>query len=199
MRKLERLLVVVAAAGVAAGCQDRSSTAPLSSTPVTQFQNGTWSVVTTWTLEGESSECQGVDPVVRQEQRVLCFESLADFQGMDSFETEGLSCDVVDSGGNTFNVSCSGTLDQGDCGIDFTVSGEGSATETSFSVAMDFTVTVTGPEAECGSFAEPCATRIEMTGAWISPDGDCPTEHAPPTGPLGDLMLGAMRSALDPN
>jgi hypothetical protein len=140
------------------------------------LRDGTWTLTQVSYSYG-SPLCE-TDTVVVEEDQILCGATIETIHGFEDLSGQGVDCSVGGIG-NTFTVDCSGTLEQDPCTITFEITGEGSNTETSFSMYLDLVIGATGPADPCGAFEIPCVTRIEMTGTWVSEDGACGSAAAP--------------------
>jgi len=187
MKKAGFLLITLAVASWVLACGgDDGPTGPGSGLATSSLLDGTWAVTTSTYAYG-SSACTG-DTLVIEEEQVLCNATLESVHGFEDFSGQGFDCSL-EGNGNTFSLECFGSLEQDPCMINFFITGAGTSSENSFSMYMDFVISASGPSDPCSGFDEPCTTRIEMTGTWVSAGGDCS-----PVAPLGaDLVPSVIR------
>ncbi len=172
-----------------------NSLGPAGGAAAVGFADGTWRVTTTMTVLGQATECQGQDPIVVEQDQILCAATAEEITGVQDFSTGNFTCDL-DSNGNSYTIDCSGSFFQDPCTIGYSISGQGSNTETSFSIVMDYAISASGPLEECGVFDQPCTTRMELSGVWVSSDGGCGTGSLGHESTLRELISETIENAV---
>ncbi len=171
--RIGRTLLLLAAAA-AIGCGGGSSSTPKTPTTV-DVRNGTWEVVSVVTYTGADS-CAAKSPVTQTVSDTLCGVDFTAGGGAFRF-----ACDV-NLDGESFTFDCTGTVSNVDpCKILIELSGQGTVTDTTFTITTDQRETLTGPDPPCSvyrSYVSDCTAHAVVTGTWMSSDGaeGCPSD-----------------------
>jgi len=162
-------------AGVAAfGCGGNSTSTPRNSN-VVDVRNGRWKVTSVLTYTGGDS-CAAIAPETTAVTDTLCGVDLTAGGGAIRF-----ACDVNLDGEN-FTFDCTGTVANLDpCRLTVQLSGQGTVTDTTFTITTDQAESLTGPDVPCAIYRKDvprCVAHAVLTGAWQDTVGSwkCPAD-----------------------
>jgi hypothetical protein len=159
---------------VAFGCGGGSTSTPNNSNTV-DVRNGTWKVTSVVSYTGSDS-CAALPPTTKTVNDTLCGVDFTAGGGAFRF-----ACDV-NLEGEDFTFDCTGTVANLDpCKILIELKGQGTVTDTTFTITTDQREYLTGPDIPCSIYenAYPhCVAHAVVTGAWqdTTGAGGCPAD-----------------------
>ena len=149
--------------------------------PVLDIRDGTWTLSQTVSLGGADSVCN-VTPETYDTTLALCSYEPLD----DGGPSGGFDCDVTTEG-NDIQFSCSRVAAPPPCRIRETFSGGGTVTDTTLELRIASTIELRGQEPQydeiCDAlYGEPvfaCTLWVDMSGRWVSSEGDTACSEEP--------------------
>ena len=171
------------------GCGEKTEPRPFSE--LVNLRNGTWITTRTVTASGpDSCDARAVPTVT--DTTGLCYVNPASGGGFLSF-----FC-TVDQADNSEDVTyeCTASLDLGPCRQTWTLSGDGTVTDTTFTLLGTLVSRVEGDSALCAQFVDACTSRVTMTGTFWSEAGKDSCDRIEALLPLSDAMEWIVAPAL---
>jgi hypothetical protein len=150
----------------ALGCGDDDNGPIPVEPPTIDVRNGTWEIVRAYSASG-SGTCDPLPPDTTEV--VLCA-----FDPAAGGSSISMTCDLEQEGEAIF-LECSGRLDLFPCRLEYAFVGQGTITDTTYSIDVVRTMKVVAVEDDdgvCVEYEDPCTTRVVSTARWISAKGD---------------------------
>jgi len=160
---VKRALGLVVLSLFAAGCEEEPPPPPLSE--VIEVRNGTWMTTRAVAYAGPSL-CDSLAEGPVDSTQILCHINPGEGAGIRFRFT----CDV-DQEGEDVAYTCTSDFNEGPCLVQWTLTGGGTVTDTTFSLTGSLVTVVLGDSATCAEFAFPCTSTVTLTGTYLSDAG----------------------------